>query len=92
MRARNLADFYLRKKALNVFFAAELGARRHHGGGRGGDGYAKISVFGVQGEGNKFVYLFDRSSSMGYGDRWTRALAAARSLSGSASTRISATP
>jgi hypothetical protein len=38
------------------------------GGGRrgspGGGGYAKVSVFGVQGEGNKFVYLFDRSSSM----------------------------
>lgn len=26
--------------------------------------YAKISVFGVEGTGNKFVYLFDRSSSM----------------------------
>jgi Ca-activated chloride channel family protein len=38
------------------------------GGGRrgslGGQGHAKVSVFGVQGEGNKFVYLFDRSSSM----------------------------
>lgn len=38
------------------------------GGGRrgtpGGHSYAKVSVFGVQGEGNKFVYLFDRSSSM----------------------------
>jgi hypothetical protein len=37
------------------------GARR---GSPGGGGYAKVSVFGVQGEGNKFVYLFDRSSSM----------------------------
>ncbi len=38
------------------------------GGGRrgspGGGDYARVSVFGVQGEGNKFVYLFDRSSSM----------------------------
>lgn len=38
------------------------------GGGRrgspGGGGYAHVSVFGVQGEGNKFVYLFDRSASM----------------------------
>jgi Mg-chelatase subunit ChlD len=38
------------------------------GGGRRGSpgesGHAKVSVFGVQGEGNKFVYLFDRSSSM----------------------------
>jgi von Willebrand factor type A domain len=33
-------------------------------GSSGGDGYAKVTVFGVQGEGNKFIYLFDRSSSM----------------------------
>jgi uncharacterized protein with von Willebrand factor type A (vWA) domain len=33
-------------------------------GAPGSNGYAKVSVFGVQGEGNKFVYLFDRSSSM----------------------------
>jgi von Willebrand factor type A domain len=29
-----------------------------------GDGYAKVKVFGVEGTGNKFVYLFDRSASM----------------------------
>jgi hypothetical protein len=37
------------------------------GGLRGspdGDSYAKVSVFGVEGTGNKFVYVFDRSSSM----------------------------
>jgi hypothetical protein len=36
------------------------------GGGRGspGRGDARVSVFGVQGEGKKFLYLFDRSSSM----------------------------
>jgi hypothetical protein len=38
------------------------------GGGRrgspGGGGDANVSVFGVQGKGSKFVYLFDRSSSM----------------------------
>jgi hypothetical protein len=38
------------------------------GGGRrgspGGGGEANVSVFGVQGTGTKFVYLFDRSSSM----------------------------
>ncbi len=38
------------------------------GGGRrgspGGGGDAHVTVFGVQGNGNKFVYLFDRSSSM----------------------------
>jgi hypothetical protein len=38
------------------------------GGGRrgspAGGGRARVSVFGVQGEGTKFVYLFDRSSSM----------------------------
>jgi hypothetical protein len=28
------------------------------------DNYAKVSVFGVEGTGNKFVYLFDRSASM----------------------------
>ena len=26
--------------------------------------YAKVSVFGVEGTGNKFIYLFDRSASM----------------------------
>jgi hypothetical protein len=30
----------------------------------GGNGYAKVSVFGVEGKGNKFVYVFDRSASM----------------------------
>jgi hypothetical protein len=30
----------------------------------GGDGSAKTSVFGVEGRGTKFVYLFDRSASM----------------------------
>jgi von Willebrand factor type A domain len=38
------------------------------GGGRrgslAGGGKARVSVFGVEGEGSKFVYLFDRSSSM----------------------------
>jgi hypothetical protein len=38
------------------------------GGGRqgspGGTGNARVSVFGVQGTGSKFVYVFDRSSSM----------------------------
>jgi Ca-activated chloride channel family protein len=29
-----------------------------------GDGYTKVSVFGVEGAGNKFVYVFDRSASM----------------------------
>jgi hypothetical protein len=33
-------------------------------GSPGGTGYAKTSVFGVEGNGNKFVYLFDRSASM----------------------------
>jgi hypothetical protein len=28
------------------------------------DRYSKVSVFGVEGAGNKFVYLFDRSASM----------------------------
>lgn len=28
------------------------------------DDYAKVSVFGVEGKGTKFVYLFDRSGSM----------------------------
>jgi hypothetical protein len=38
------------------------------GGGRrgspSGGGDAQVSVFGVQGKGTKFIYLFDRSSSM----------------------------
>ena len=33
-------------------------------GAPGGNGYAKVSVFGVEGKGNKFVYVFDRSASM----------------------------
>ena len=33
-------------------------------GSPGGSGGAKASVFGVEGKGSKFVYLFDRSASM----------------------------
>jgi hypothetical protein len=29
-----------------------------------GESYAQVRVFGVEGQGNKFVYAFDRSSSM----------------------------
>lgn len=43
------------------------------GGGKAGvgeKGQATVSVFGVQGTGNRFVYVFDRSLSMsGYGGR-----------------------
>jgi len=42
--------------------------QRTAGGGRrgspGGGGDAQVAVFGVQGKGSKFVYLFDRSASM----------------------------
>ncbi len=33
-------------------------------GSPGGSGYAQVSVFGVQGKGTKFIYVFDRSASM----------------------------
>jgi uncharacterized protein with von Willebrand factor type A (vWA) domain len=33
-------------------------------GSPGGSGYATTSVFGVEGHGNKFIYVFDRSASM----------------------------
>jgi hypothetical protein len=33
-------------------------------GSSGGTGYATVNVFGVEGKGSKFVYLFDRSASM----------------------------
>jgi hypothetical protein len=42
-------------------FNAAGGSGRGTSGGRG---TARVSVFGVQGEGKKFVYLFDRSASM----------------------------
>jgi hypothetical protein len=42
--------------------SGEVGGRR--GSPDGNNGYAKVSVFGVEGTGNKFVYVFDRSSSM----------------------------
>ena len=39
-------------------------------GGLSGKGEATVNVFGVQGTGNRFVYVFDRSLSMsGYGGR-----------------------
>ncbi|HMC12113.1 MAG TPA: hypothetical protein VKH44_12520 [Pirellulaceae bacterium] len=39
-------------------------------GGIGGKGEATVNVFGVQGTGNRFIYVFDRSLSMsGYGGR-----------------------
>lgn len=40
------------------------------GSGIGGKGQATVNVFGVQGTGSRFVYVFDRSLSMsGYGGR-----------------------
>jgi hypothetical protein len=42
-------------------FTASAGGRR---GSTSGGGETRASVFGVAGTGNKFVYLFDRSSSM----------------------------
>jgi hypothetical protein len=33
-------------------------------GSSGSSGYANVSVFGVQGKGSKFIYVFDRSASM----------------------------
>jgi hypothetical protein len=42
--------------------SGEVGGRP--GSPDGSNGYAKVSVFGVEGTGNKFVYVFDRSSSM----------------------------
>jgi hypothetical protein len=39
-------------------------AGKGRSGSPGGSGYASVSVFGVEGKGNKFVYLFDRSASM----------------------------
>jgi hypothetical protein len=33
-------------------------------GSLAGGGYTKVSIFGVEGTGNKFVYVFDRSASM----------------------------
>lgn len=49
--------------------ATASGAGRGHGSGSGngnghGHGDATVSVFGVEGHGTKFVYLFDRSASM----------------------------
>ena len=48
--------------------SGSTGARPTSSGSRigsaGGSGYAQVSVFGVQGKGNKFIYVFDRSSSM----------------------------
>jgi hypothetical protein len=44
--------------------AGPAGARGGRRGSLSGGGKASVSVFGVQGTGSKFVYLFDRSSSM----------------------------
>jgi Ca-activated chloride channel family protein len=41
-------------------FAADVGRR----GSPAGRDYAQVRVFGVEGRGNKFVYVFDRSASM----------------------------
>jgi hypothetical protein len=44
---------------------ARAGGGSGNGGSPGGGrGDTNVSVFGVQGRGNKFIYLFDRSSSM----------------------------
>ncbi len=52
---------------------ATEGPRARTGTGKGG---ARLRVFGVEGEGHKFVYVFDRSGSMGGSGR--NALAAAK--------------
>lgn len=48
--------------------SGQPGAGESNSGGSGhgssGRGDARVSVFGVQGQGKKFLYLFDRSSSM----------------------------
>ncbi|HVT26399.1 MAG TPA: hypothetical protein VHE81_00130 [Lacipirellulaceae bacterium] len=59
--------------------SAQHSTKRHKSGGNAGSrpalagarlgtlgssGYARTSVFGVQGKGNKFIYVFDRSASM----------------------------
>lgn len=43
--------------------ANAAGAQRR-AGSVDGAGYARVKVFGVEGRGNKFVYVFDRSASM----------------------------
>ncbi len=50
---------------------------RGPGSGTGGGGKAATSLFGVRGEGNKFVYVFDRSGSMGGSGRNALAMAKA---------------
>jgi hypothetical protein len=45
----------------NAIHLASDGGRR---GSPAGGGSARVSVFGVEGNGNKFLYVFDRSSSM----------------------------
>ncbi len=44
--------------------AAAAGNGVGRSGTPGGNGAAKVSVFGVEGKGSRFVYLFDRSASM----------------------------
>jgi hypothetical protein len=44
--------------------AGHVAIGRGRSGSPGGNGEAKVSVFGVEGRGRKFLYLFDRSASM----------------------------
>jgi hypothetical protein len=44
--------------------AGHMAIGRGRSGSPGGSGEAKVSVFGVEGHGRKFLYLFDRSASM----------------------------
>ena len=68
---------------LGALEGGAMGAARAAPGGRAGaggaglpGGKARTGVFGVEGEGNKFVYVFDRSDSMGGSGR--NALSAAK--------------
>lgn len=45
--------------------SAQGAAAGHGSGGRGVGGIGRTQVFGIPGEGYKFVYVFDRSGSMG---------------------------
>ncbi|MHB0957828.1 MAG: vWA domain-containing protein [Pirellulaceae bacterium] len=44
-------------------FTGGSGAGSGRGSGRGSGNYARTSIFGAQGTGNKLVYVFDRSAS-----------------------------
>ena len=69
-----LADPTIESGALSSDGSAEDSEFGGLGGGEMSDHESGAKFYGIESEGNRFVYVIDASTSMTDGDRWTRAI------------------